>query len=420
MGDIGVKSNIKIKLSSIAVAISTLLIGLISPAISYAATANMYLTASSNSVAKNSNLDIGVRINSGDTSINAVQANLNYSSDKFDFVSITPASTFPIESENSGGNGSIHMGRGIIGSVKGDQLIATVTLKAKNTGTGDVKFAAGSSATESGSNKMVQVSTGDATYTIGEEQGSSSAGSANDKIAPKISNVKVSEVGYSTAKITWKTSEPARTEINYGTNKSYGITATDNNYVTDHSMTLASEALTAGTTYHFRITNRDTAGNASSTADSTFTTRGSSIIVTVVGKSDRPVKGALVTVDNSTSQKTDEDGKVIFSNLGGGKHTVVAQAHDKSAKVTATTSIPQFSPTNVKVKLDVNQISTFMALLIVIALAIIAVLLARQLKKSNNKKGGGEGKDTAPSEIPVVRSETKAKPHPKKSTKAKK
>src|SRR3989344_6084151 len=104
MGDVRVKKGLMEKLIIGAVA-GLLSFGLARPG--YAAGANMYVTPPTSSVAKGHTLTIGVHINSGDTAINAVQANLSYSSDKFDFVGISPSSVFPAESENSGGNGVV-------------------------------------------------------------------------------------------------------------------------------------------------------------------------------------------------------------------------------------------------------------------------------------------------------------------------
>src|SRR3989304_2418830 len=106
----------------------------------YAVSANMYLSAPGSSVARGRTIAVAVHINSGDNKINAVQANLSYSSDKFDFISISPSSVFPAETENNGGSGGVHIGRGTFGSVKGNQPIATVTFKAKAGGKAEVHF----------------------------------------------------------------------------------------------------------------------------------------------------------------------------------------------------------------------------------------------------------------------------------------
>lgn len=356
----------------------------------YAASANMYVTPPTSSVSKDHTLTVGIHINSGDTAINAVQANLSYSSDKFDFVGISPSSVFPAESENSGGNGVVHIGRGTFGSVKGDQLIANVTFKAKALGVAEVNFATGSSATEAGNNKVVTASTSGSRYTVTDGSSTGQSGNSRDVIPPKITNVKVADIDYNSVRLTWKTSEPAQSEISYGSNSAYGITAVDDNFVTDHSIILASEALVPATFYHYKITNKDTAGNVASTADQTFTTKGAVIIVKVIGSRDQAVRGAKVVVDNSVAHMTDKDGLVTFTNLSAGEHTVVAIKNGKSSSDTLSVSIPQNTPGYVVLQLDVSPLNPLTVLLMLIALVALAFVVSKQLKKNKKTLPVGE------------------------------
>jgi len=368
------------------IATGLLTLGLARPG--YAASVNMYLTAPSTSVAKGHTLSVGVHVNSGSTAINAVQANLTYPTDKLDFVSIASSSAFPVESENNGGNGAIRIGRGVIGSVKDDQLIATITFKAKAVGTAEVNLATSSSATEPGNNKLVSASTTGSQYTITDEAATAQSGTSHDVTPPKITEIKVSDINYSSVKLTWKTSEPSQSEISYGSTEAYGITSVDTNFVTDHSMVLASEALAPATSYHFKITNKDTAGNIASSSDSTFTTKGAVITVKVIGSSKQVLKGATVTLDKSTSIKTDKNGLVTFSSLSAGDHTVVATKDGKSSSATVNVTIPQNQPTYATLQLDVSPLNTLTVLLIVAALVVLALAIAKQLKKNKKVKRG--------------------------------
>ena len=373
------------------IATGLLTLGLARPG--YAASVNMYLSSPSTLVAKGHTLSVGVHVNSGDTAINAVQANLTYPSDKLDFVSIASSSAFPVESENNGGNGAIRIGRGVIGSVKDDQLIATITFKAKAVGTAEVNFATSSSATEPGNNKLVSASTTGSQYTITDEAATAQSGTSHDVTPPKITEVKVSDINYSSVKLTWKTSEPSQSEISYGSTEAYGITSVDTNFVTDHSMVLASEALAPATSYHFKITNKDTAGNIASSSDSTFITKGAVITVKVIGSSQQALKGATVTIDNTT-QTTDKNGLTTFSNLSAGDHTVVATKDGKSSSATVNVSIPQNQPAYATLQLDVSPLNTLTVLLMVAALIVLALAIAKQLKK--NKKPTSDASEPEP------------------------
>jgi hypothetical protein len=91
-----------------------------------------------------------------------------------------------------------------------------------------------------------------------------------DTTAPTITNVQVS-TGVTTATITWVTNENADSQILYGNTVSYGSNYFDPTQTLSHSVLLFN--LDPNTFYHFQIVSTDAAGNSSSTADITFTTK---------------------------------------------------------------------------------------------------------------------------------------------------
>jgi hypothetical protein len=100
--------------------------------------------------------------------------------------------------------------------------------------------------------------------------GSTTATPTADTTAPVISNVAVVRVTSSSAIITWTTSEPATTQVEYGVTTAYGSLSGNTTLVQSHSQLLTG--LARGTTYHFRVRSIDAAGNTSVTADQTFRT----------------------------------------------------------------------------------------------------------------------------------------------------
>jgi hypothetical protein len=91
-----------------------------------------------------------------------------------------------------------------------------------------------------------------------------------DVIPPVISNVQT-VFGSTAAYLTWNTDEPATRTIYYGTTASYGDSVVGKDQIsTSHA--LALRGLIAGTTYHYKITSTDDAGNKGTTADATFAT----------------------------------------------------------------------------------------------------------------------------------------------------
>ena len=92
---------------------------------------------------------------------------------------------------------------------------------------------------------------------------------------PVISNVLVSAVGTSTATVSWTTSKPTTSDIQFGPTTSYGFSVGKNTMLnTSHTRTISN--LTASTLYHFRIIVADSANNTVLGKDRTFTTTGAS------------------------------------------------------------------------------------------------------------------------------------------------
>ena len=94
---------------------------------------------------------------------------------------------------------------------------------------------------------------------------------APDTTAPTFSAMHAILVTGTSGQITWATSEPADTQLEYGPTTAYGsqsaLTAT---FAVNHGVPLAG--LSPGATYHYRVYGRDAAGNLGVSADATFAT----------------------------------------------------------------------------------------------------------------------------------------------------
>jgi hypothetical protein len=96
-------------------------------------------------------------------------------------------------------------------------------------------------------------------------------GCAKDTTAPAITEVAVSDITTRGATITWSTSEPATSQVEYGSTSAYGSsTDMDKELVTSHTVRLTE--LSDNTTYHYRVKSRDGAKNEVVGEDHTFTT----------------------------------------------------------------------------------------------------------------------------------------------------
>ncbi|MGQ9582999.1 MAG: fibronectin type III domain-containing protein [Thermoplasmatota archaeon] len=94
-----------------------------------------------------------------------------------------------------------------------------------------------------------------------------------DEKPPVISNVRVGGVTDRLAVVSWETDEPADSVVEWGTDPSYGLWASDPPFSTVHSVVLQS--LRPLTEYHLRVQSTDVAGNGPTvSADVAFWTAG--------------------------------------------------------------------------------------------------------------------------------------------------
>src|SRR5436190_19860650 len=96
-----------------------------------AAGAKLYLSPTASAVRLNSNFKVDLRVDTAGQQTNAVQTSLTYPADKLSVTSVTPASNYNLEVENSYGGGLIKISQAVVPTtVSGDQLVATINFKA--------------------------------------------------------------------------------------------------------------------------------------------------------------------------------------------------------------------------------------------------------------------------------------------------
>jgi len=89
--------------------------------------------------------------------------------------------------------------------------------------------------------------------------------------APSVSGVSAPVVAKTSATVVWATSQPADSVVEYGLTSAYGSATTlDATMVTSHAVGFSG--LAADTTYHYRVTSRNTFGLSTVSADFTFKT----------------------------------------------------------------------------------------------------------------------------------------------------
>jgi len=130
----------------------------------------MYLTPASGTVSRGGQLTFDIHENSNTSPINAVQADFSYPTDKFQFESISGASSaFGLAAQDSGDSGHLVIVRAInpgSAGLTGDHIVATVTLKVTGSGSASVTPAGGSVLLTAASSTNVLGSVTGGAYTL--------------------------------------------------------------------------------------------------------------------------------------------------------------------------------------------------------------------------------------------------------------
>lgn len=141
------------------------------------ASAKLLLTPASSNVRFPGELRLEVRVDTPEA-VNAVEANLTYPAAQFDYVGIdSTGSAFPTVAQGTGANGSITIARGTGGgqTVSGNQLVATIVLKAKTgSGTAAVSYAGTSQVLRASDNTNILSTTIGGSYKLLPKQGDAS------------------------------------------------------------------------------------------------------------------------------------------------------------------------------------------------------------------------------------------------------
>ncbi len=85
-----------------------------------------------------------------------------------------------------------------------------------------------------------------------------------------VTNTQASNIDATSAVITWRTSNPSDSRVDYGTTSAYGTITSNATNVTSHSVSLSG--LSNKTTYHFKASSADAFAQTASSPDLTFIT----------------------------------------------------------------------------------------------------------------------------------------------------
>jgi hypothetical protein len=154
---------------------------------------------------------------------------------------------------------------------------------------------------------------------------------------PQISAIQTTAIAMTSAVITWVTSQPATSGVDYGTS-GYSSSTLDANLVATHSAALAN--LSPGTPYHFRVNSKNAGGVQSTSQDQVFTTAStgapgvpspptgpaSGTVQATVSSPFGPMSGATVSLVSNgqtiATTTTDAAGHFQFTGVAPGTYQV--------------------------------------------------------------------------------------------------
>ncbi|TSC95867.1 MAG: FG-GAP repeat-containing protein [Parcubacteria group bacterium Athens1014_10] len=243
-------------------------------------TAALSLEPASGSYSLGSNFTLNIRLNTNGNNTDGTDIKyLNYNPALLEVqdsnltspgAQIQPGSLYTNTNLNSVdvSNGRINFSQTSSGGVvyNGSGILASITFKPLTTGAANLtfNFTLGSTIDTNvaclGQDVLNSVVNG--SYTLTQ---------AADTTAPQISNITSTNIGQTSATITWTTDENSTSRVEYGTTVSYGyLTILDSNLVASHSVALSN--LQAGAIYHYRVISKDVSNNEKISGDNFFTT----------------------------------------------------------------------------------------------------------------------------------------------------
>ncbi|HUC19889.1 MAG TPA: cohesin domain-containing protein [Candidatus Polarisedimenticolaceae bacterium] len=361
------------------IAVIGLAVGFLSPAKpGYAANASV--TAVSGSVTVGSNITTTISLNAGGNNVDTASINLTYNTAQLQCVSVNTSTDFNVAPGGDVcGGGTVHADRGRTANFTANGTLITVTFKALTAGSAPITVATSTNVYSAGTVLPTTRASGTITVSAPASPPPAPAPSptpspsptptptptpkptptptptpkpgspapspapttpgspspapapapnsaptpatADDRVPPKISNVKVTSIEANKATVTWATNEPANSRVEYGLTTAYGLAAGDDALTTSHSVELSPQLLQKGLTFHVRAKSMDGAGNTAFSSDVAFQTSGFEVAIVVTDKDGKPVSGAEVTYGGVT-KKTDSTGTVQFENVAYGKQNV--------------------------------------------------------------------------------------------------
>lgn len=348
---------------------------------SKASAATLNFSPSSGTYGRGSTLKVNINVNTGGEGVNAVQANFSYPTDKLQFSSIsTGGSALSIIAEKSAGGGFVKVAGGNPSPFSGSKFIAAIYFKVlASSGSASLSFAQDSAVVRASDNQNVLTGTATASFGFSEKVVEPTPTEVEEGEIPKISEVRVEEIGKNSATISWGTDINSTSVVEYGLSASYGLLASSDELVTEHEIELPQAMLLPGTTYHFKVIVRSEGGREASSQDFSFTTKGYKVIINVTNNEGRPISGAEITLYTEPRKGvTDKQGKVEFADVAPGKHGLIVR-YKGATEIKEIEVAERDLPQTFEVRLTIARISGTQLIYVVLGVLLLVGLLTLAL-----------------------------------------
>jgi len=329
------------------------------PANAAGTTAYFGLSPSSGTFARGSEFVVNVTINLSNN-YNASTADVYYNNARFQYVSasIGPAyngdGSVTLKSNGYGSYIALYGSRNKGGPINGGSVLASIRFRAISNGGAYLNF---------GAKRVILYPTTE--YTTAANNGNYAVvnppppapptpppspkptprapvikAPSQSPAAPsglQISDFLISDVAYTSAKLSWKTNKPASTKVNFNTEKSdLFLEKSDDSLKTDHSIILTESDLRAGSQYYLRITSNDASGAV--TIDGEFNTQYIPVIIKITDENNNVIPDVSVTIEDQIVA-TDDDGEASFA-LSNGEVPIYVSNEEITREFTANIEVP--------------------------------------------------------------------------------
>lgn len=157
-----------------------------------------------------------------------------------------------------------------------------------------------------------------------------------------INSIKISDITYDSALVSWTTGLFALSKVEYGTTIKYGesVSSESRSFKTSHTIKLTG--LTTGTDYHYRIVAEDEDGNTTRSSDAIFTTIANPVFTSISANPD--INEAVISWTTNTftsgviSYKSEKDTKELTAG-----DSALSSSHSVTLKNLFGQSVYSFS-----------------------------------------------------------------------------